>query len=222
MPGTAGRDGAERPAELRVRLRVPAFELAHAAVEPDEQHLLLLLAEFLGDGGGEQRTDAPRRAEEPAARDAVVAGRAEHGAVPIRRLRRCNPPAQRRERHHFFIGFSSTVAVFPASTSTVPVSSPAWHLVLAGADLRERHLPAVRRGVQPQAERHRLGQHGPAAGGPGRAAAPATPSPCASAGTVTSTFPAFFPSIARFTIACVVGSTVTHCHTAGPSFPARA
>src|SRR5262249_13580945 len=53
--GDARRNGAERAAELGARFRVPAFELAHAAVEPDEEDLLAALTHFRGDSGFGER-----------------------------------------------------------------------------------------------------------------------------------------------------------------------
>ena len=64
VPAFAGKAGysdrAKRPAEQRVGLGVPTFKLAHAAVDPDEEHLLLLLLEIFGEGRLHQASQAKR------------------------------------------------------------------------------------------------------------------------------------------------------------------
>jgi len=73
----AGRNGAKWPAELCIRLGVPTFELAGAAVEPDEEDLLLLLLHLLGDGwrGQAQASRSRRDAPQPlSSRQAMFPG----------------------------------------------------------------------------------------------------------------------------------------------------
>jgi hypothetical protein len=76
--GHRGRDAAEGAAEIRVRLRVPALELADAAIQPDEEHLLLALAQRLRESRrSEPAQRAERGAEEGAAGERMLARGAE-------------------------------------------------------------------------------------------------------------------------------------------------
>src|SRR6185503_11315904 len=62
-----------RPAVGRAGLGVPALELAHAAVEPDHEHLALLRLEGPRDVRREEAAGGPRhQAEHLAPRDRVV------------------------------------------------------------------------------------------------------------------------------------------------------
>ena len=64
--GDARGDGAEGAAESGVGFGVPAFELAHAAVEPDEDDLLALSLELrceCGTEDGSESAHGPRRRE---------------------------------------------------------------------------------------------------------------------------------------------------------------
>ncbi len=57
----ARRDAAKRSAKSRVRLRIPALELADPAIKPQEEDLLVALAHFLRGGPGEQSAQPAHR-----------------------------------------------------------------------------------------------------------------------------------------------------------------
>jgi hypothetical protein len=84
--GHRRRNGAIRTTELRVGLGIPALELTHAAIEPDEKYLLIAPLELFCDrwrqesaqpeqtGGG---SAGGQTAQHAAAGEAVIEGVAE-------------------------------------------------------------------------------------------------------------------------------------------------